>query len=416
MSDPIVIVGAGQAGLQIAEGLRSGGWQGGVLLLGEEPHAPYHRPPLSKAWLAGQAGAAQLQMRAPEALAKKGIELRTELRVDRIDRQARRLELADGSRVAYAGLALATGAHARMPDFPGARAAGVVALRTRDDADGVAGLLGDCVERKRPLVVIGGGFIGLEVAATARQRGIEVTVLEAAPRLMGRAVAPVISEWYAKLHASHGVAVLLGQQVDGIVDEGDGWHSVHVRGGIVHRAGSVLIAVGAVPNDGLARDAGLECDRGVIVDECSRTSDPAIVAAGDCTARRMSDGTLRRLESVQNAVEQGRAAAATLLGQPKPFSAAPWFWSDQYDRKLQMVGAWFGADRHVVRGDLSGNAFSIFHYVGDRLVAVDSINAPREHLACRKLLDAGASPTPAEVADPAYDLAKASLPAAPAAS
>jgi len=400
----IVIVGAGQAGVQAAEALRAGGYEGSITLLGDEPHGPYHRPPLSKAWLAGEMDAAQLVMRAPEMLARKGIELRTGLTVQRIDRDAKTLQLADGSALPYTSLVLATGARPRALPLTGGDAAGVLPLRSRADASAIAERMSVCIEKDLPIVVIGGGFIGLEVAATARKKGARVTVLEAAPRLLGRVLAPVLSDWYASLHRGHGVQLMLNAQVAGIEADATGVSGVKLADGSVLPAGLVVVGIGVVANDQLARDAGLACDRGIVVDACGRTSDPAIVAAGDCTARRLADGSLLRLESVQNATEQGKSAAAALLGQDRPFNATPWFWSDQYDRKLQMAGLSTGADAWAVRGDMAGGSFSVYHFQDDRLLAVDSVNAAKDHLQARKLLDAGVSPTPWQTGDVSFDL------------
>lgn len=378
----IIVVGAGQAGVTAAEALRAGGFDGELLLLGEEPYGPYHRPPLSKAWLAGELQALQLVMRAPEMLAKKGIELRTGLAVQAIDRAARTLE-TDAGPLPYDGLVLATGARPRR--IPGFEAAAV--LRGRADAEALAARLAALKAAGRPLTVVGGGFIGLEVAATARRLGLDVVVREAQPRLLARALPPLLSDWFAELHRSHGVQVMLNATLDG-VDPAE-----------------AVLGIGVEPDDALARAAGLECERGIVVDACGRTADPAIVAAGDCTVRRRPDGTLLRLESVQGATEGAKAAAATLLGQDRPFTATPWFWSDQYDRKLQMAGLSAGADRSVLRGALDAPSFSVWHFAGDRLIAVDTVNAAKEHLLARKLLDACRGPTPAQAADPAFDLA-----------
>lgn len=408
MSAPgIVIVGAGQAGVQAAEALRAGGYDGPVTMLGNEPHGPYHRPPLSKAWLAGEMDAAQLVLRAPEVLARKGIALRTGVAVRRIDRAARTVELDDGSRLPWTGLVLATGATPRRLAVPGANAAGVLPLRSRADASAVAERMAACVAQDRPVVVIGGGFIGLEVAATARKKGARVTVLEAAPRLLGRVLAPVLTDWYARLHRARGVDLRLEARVAAITSDAGGVTSVVLADGTVLPAGLVVVGIGVDANDALAREAGLACERGIVVDASARTSDPAIVAAGDCTVRRLPDGRLLRLESVQNATEQGKSAAAALLGQQRPFTATPWFWSDQYDSKLQMAGLSEGADAWAVRGDMDGDGgFSVFHFRDGRLLAVDSVNAARDHLLARKLLDAGVSPSPAQAADTGFDLAQ----------
>jgi len=405
MSDAtgVIVIGAGQAGVQAAEALRAGGFTAPVTLLGDEPLGPYHRPPLSKAWLAGDVDAAQLVMRAPELLAKKGITLRTGVRVQAIDRSARTVTLADGSTLPYAGLVLATGSRPRALPLPGADAPNVLPLRTRADADGIAAALRHCAQHGLPVVVVGGGFIGLEVAATARKKGLAVTVVELAPRLLGRVLAPVLSDWYAQLHRGQGVVVELGAGVVGIEQQAGQATAVLGSAGQRWPAGLVVVGIGVVANDELARAAGLECERGIVVDDCARTADPAIVAAGDCTARRTADGTLLRLESVNNATEQGKSAAAALLGTPRPFTGTPWFWSDQYDKKLQMAGLSTGADQAVLRGSLDAPGFSVWHYRGDRLLAVDTVNNPREHLLARKLLDAGRWPAPAQVADSGFD-------------
>ena len=250
----------------------------------------------------------------------------------------------------------------------------------------------------------GGGFIGLEVAATARKKGAQVTVLEAAPRLLGRVLSPQMSDWYAALHRGHGVDVRLGAAVSGLRVDAGRVSGVRLAGGEALDAGLVVIGIGVIANDDLAREAGLECDRGIVVDACARTSDARIVAAGDCTSRRVADGSLLRLESVQNATEQGKSAAAALLGQERPFTATPWFWSDQYDKKLQMAGLSMGSDAWALRGDMAGS-FSVYHFKAGQLVAVDSINATKDHLQARKLLDAGASPTPEQAQDTTFDLA-----------
>ena len=405
-SGDIVIIGAGQAALQAAEALRTGGFEGSITLLGDEAYGPYHRPPLSKAWLAGEMDAAQLSMRAPEMLARKNIVLRTGVKASAIDRHAKRVMLADGSTLPYTGLVLATGSTPRNLPLPGGDAPGVLPLRSRDDAQQIAERLALCQDRQLPVVVIGGGFIGLEVAATARKKNLAVTVLEAAPRLLGRVLAPLLSDWYAELHRSHGVDLLLGAQVAALEVGSDGAVTgVRLADGRTLPAGLVVVGIGVTANDQLAQAAGLACDRGIVVDACTRTSDPAIVAAGDCTARRLADGSLLRLESVQNATEQGKSAAAALLGQDRPFTATPWFWSDQYDRKLQMAGLSAGADQWAMRGDQQAGAFSVYHFKGDRLLAVDSVNASKDHLLARKLLDAGVSPTLAQAQDAGFDLA-----------
>ncbi len=401
----VLIIGHGVAGIAAAEALRTGGYTGAITLLGDEPHPPYHRPPLSKAWLAGEMEAAQLQMRSPEALARKQIELRPGVSVQAIDRARCEVRLSDGQGLAYTGLVLATGSTPRRLSLPGGDAPNVLALRSRDDAEAIAAQMADAARQGLPLVVIGGGFIGLEVAATARKKGLAVTVLEAAPRLLGRVLAPVLSDWYAALHTQHGVELVLNAQVSAIETSAGQATAVLLADGRRLPCGLVLLGVGVSANDALARQAGLETDRGIVVDDCSRTADPRIVAAGDCSARRMPDGSLLRLESVQNATEQGRSAAAALLGQPRPFTATPWFWSDQYDCKLQMAGLSAGADEWAVRGSMAGTSFSVYHFRSGKLLAVDSVNSAKDHLLARKLMDAGVLPTPAQAVDVGFDLA-----------
>jgi 3-phenylpropionate/trans-cinnamate dioxygenase ferredoxin reductase subunit len=400
----VVIIGAGQAGLQAAEALRAGGYAGSIIMLGDEPYGPYHRPPLSKAWLAGVMDATQLVMRAPEALARKNIELRTSSKVSAIDTTNRNVKLADGSTLPYSGLVLATGATPRALTVPGAEAKGVLALRSRDDASAIMQHLQRCAAKSLPLVVIGGGFIGLEVAATARKRGLEVTVLEAAPRLLGRVLAPLLSDWYAQLHTGHGASLHFNVQLSAIESNDGHVSAVITSDGRRYPAGLVVVGIGVSANDELAKAAGIECERGIVVDTCGRTSVAGVVAAGDCTARRLPDGTLLRLESVQNATEQGRSAAAALMGQERPFVATPWFWSDQYDKKLQMAGLSFGSDEWAVRGAMDAGIFSVCHFRNGKLIAVDSVNDSKMHLLARKLLDAGVSPTPVQAADITFDL------------
>ncbi len=399
MSEPMVIVGAGQAGLQLAESLRAEGWQGPIRIFGSEPHAPYHRPPLSKAWLLGEVVEGQITIRGSDFFTRKGLDLETDAAVVSIDRHAKTVLLRDGRRIAYTGLALTTGAAARRLPVPGGDLAGVLTLRDLDDASRLHGRLVPGAK----LVVIGAGFIGLEVAAAATKRGVEVTVIEAAVRPMARVVSEPVSAFYSALHLRQGVRLVVDAGV--VALEGDS--AGHVRS-VSTTAGEfpadlVLTGVGAAPRDDLARLAGVDCDRGILVDTCSRTSDPAIVAAGDCTVRRAADGSTIRLESVQNAVEQAKSAAAALMGRERPFTAAPWFWSDQYGIKLQMAGTTAGSDAHVVRGDPTDGGFAVYHWHTGRLSGVETINRPQEHMAARKLLDRGLSPSREEVAEPDFD-------------
>jgi len=404
----MIIIGAGLAGLTTAETLRAEGYEGSIILIGDEAHAPYQRPPLSKGFLLGETREAQLMMRPAEVLAKKNIALKVPTGTQSagagataIDRAAKQVTLADGSTLAYDGLALCTGSRLRPRPLARADWQGVYGRRSLDDAKAIAAAL----ETARSVVVIGGGFIGLEVAAVARRKDKQVTVLEAADRLMARVVPPLISQFYLDLHTRHGAEVMLGAMVSELAGHDGRITAARTKNGREFPADLVLVGIGIIPNTELARAAGLEVDGGIVVDACGRSSDPAIVAAGDCTVRRLEDGSLCRLESVQNALEQGKSAATALLGRERPFTAAPWFWSDQYDVKLQMLGLTAGCDQMVTRGDATTQKFSAYYYRAGRLIAIDSLNQPADHMNGRKLFDKGISPTPEQAADPAFDLA-----------
>ncbi|MDQ2084233.1 FAD-dependent oxidoreductase [Xanthobacteraceae bacterium Astr-EGSB] len=399
MSDPIIVVGAAQAGLQLAESLRAESYDGPLLVIGDEHHAPYQRPPLSKAFLLGEMAQDRLVLRGPEALAAKEIDLITGVTVTGIDRNARTVNLSDGRSLTYRALALATGSRARTLPLPGADLAGILVLRTIEDSRRIA----ESIAKASRVVVVGGGFIGLEIAAAASKAGKPVVVIEALERLLARTSTPIISKFFHELHTSHGVDIRLNTQVTGFVGDAE-VSGVTTADGATHTGDLVVVGVGIIPNAELAQECGIACDRGIIVDDCSRTSDPLIVAAGDCTARRTADGTLLRLESVQNAIEQAKSGAAALIGKERPFTAAPWFWSDQYDVRLQMAGLTAGYDSTVVRGSVEERKFSLFYFKGEKLLAVDSVNRAPDHTAARRLLDAGRSPTPEQAADEKFSL------------
>jgi 3-phenylpropionate/trans-cinnamate dioxygenase ferredoxin reductase subunit len=400
MINDILIVGGGQAACQIAGSLRSEGFAGTVRMIAAEPVLPYHRPPLSKAYLMGKATEDSLPIRPPAFYETNRIETLLAETVTEIDRRARRVTTGAGRRLSYDRLVLATGTRARPLPLAGSDLEGVVFLRTLADADDLKRRLAAA----GTLVIIGGGFIGLEVAASARVLGKSVTVLEALPRLMGRAVAPMTSDFFLAFHRSLGNTVLTEARIERIGGDGRVSHVV-LGDGRKLEADLVLIGVGALPNMELAQEAGLSCTNGIAVDEFALTSDPLIAAAGDCAEHpnRFAGGRFR-LESVQNATDQGRIAAKSLLGQRVPYDSVPWFWSDQADVKLQIAGLPVGADEFVVRGDPGSRRFSVFQLKAGRLVCVDSVNRPGDHMAARRLIEAGISPRPAELGDECFDL------------
>lgn len=403
MGAQIVIIGASHAGAHLAEALHRENWSGGILLIGDEPELPYNRPPLSKDFLAGKMDEDRLPIRDASFFAERGIVTLFGRRAVAIDRTARTVTTDDGAQHSYTGLALATGARPRHLGVAGEQLDGVFVLRTVADVRRIRAHL----DRTRRVVVIGGGFIGLECAASLRGLGKEVTVFEARERLMPRVVPPLISEFYMRLHEDHDVRILCDAGVSGFAGERGRVTGVVRADGTLFPADMVVVGVGVVPNVELARDCGLDCDNGIVVDERARTSDAAIVAAGDCASHpnRFFGGRVR-LESVQNATDQSRTAAATLVGRDLPYDAVPWFWSDQFGIKLQMVGTSQGHDRYAVRGDVAARRFSAFYFKGERLTGVDSLNSPADHMAARRLIAAGAAISPEQAADPAVDLRK----------
>lgn len=397
---PIIVIGAGQSGQQICDSLRKGGYEGHLMLLGDEASLPYQRPPLSKKFLTGMLEAERLLLRPASYYEQQKIDVHLNARVDSIDRAACRLRLRSGEALAYSGLALATGTRIRPLTVPGAADANIHYVRSLADGERLAAAL----KNARRVAVIGGGFIGLEVAAIAREQGREVVLIEAFERLMARAVAPQVSAFYAELHRGHGVEVLLGTGVDAIRTVA-GEHTVVTSIGAEYTVDLIVAGIGVVPNSELAEAAGLACRNGIVVDDCARTSDPLIVAAGDCTWHM--NGFLQReirLESVQNAVDQAKSAAASLLGQSSVYCQVPWFWSDQYDIKLQIAGIGMPHDQAVLRGDVSSGAFSVCYFRDGVLVGVDSLNKPAEHMAARKLLAQGTPLSAAQAGDTSVDL------------
>jgi 3-phenylpropionate/trans-cinnamate dioxygenase ferredoxin reductase subunit len=389
----VVIVGAGQAGVQAAATLRSEGYEGALTLVGEESYPPYQRPPLSKAYLSGDFVRERLFLKPDSFYAETACDLRVGVTALRIDRAAKTVSLSAGGSVPYDRLLLTTGARVRTLPVQGAELAGVYYLRGIDDVD-----------RLRPelkagsrLIVVGAGYIGLEVAAVAAKHGLQVTVLEAADRVMVRAASPQLSAFYEKEHRAHGVAFRFGRVAQAF--EGtDRVEAVRIDGERVP-ADFVLVGVGIVPNCEIAQEAGLACDNGIVVDEYAATSDPDIFAAGDCTNHPTFAGGRVRLESVHNAIEQAKHAALAMLGKGTPYSEAPWFWSDQYDLKLQIAGLARAGDVTVMRGTPESRKFSVFHLRDGVVAAVEAVNAAPDYIVGRRLIAARAIIAPERLAD-----------------
>lgn len=397
MSERIVVVGAGHsAGVAVAS-LREHGYADEIVVIGAEGHGPYQRPPLSKGFLAGQMTAEQLLLKPAKFYAERSITLRTGTRVTRIERSPRVLVLDDGSRLDYSQLLLATGSRARKLDLPGSTLAGVHYLRTIADVEAIKANIAP----GRRLVVIGGGYIGLEAAAVAVKAGMQVTVLEAASRILARVSGAETARFFAEEHRRQGVEIRCDAAVRAIEGNAAGVTAVLTAAGAIP-ADLVIVGVGIEPEVDLAADAGLPCDNGIVVDEHARTADAHIYACGDCTNHPNALLGLRlRLESVQNAVDQARVAAANMCGKPVAYAELPWFWSNQYDLRLQIAGLSQAHDATVLRGDPATRNFSVMYLREGRLIAADTVGAPRDHLALRKLIAAGGSVDAARLADAA---------------
>ena len=399
-NETTVIIGAGHAGGILATSLLQNKYAGRVILLGEERHLPYQRPPLSKTFLAGDAELMSLFIKPQETDDKAGIELRSDSQVQRINRDDQVLELADGTTLDYDKLALTTGGRARRLDFPGCDLEGVFYLRVIDDVIAMQPQF----KAGAHLVIVGGGYIGLEVASVAIKRGLDVTLLEAEDRVLARVTAPEVSAFYEQVHTEAGVKI--HTQTQAAAFTGDGKVSgVVCQDGREIPADLVLIGVGLIPNTELAQDCGLDVDNGIVVDEYTRTSDTNIVAAGDCANHHNEFvGRRIRLESVPNAMGQARAAAATLCGQDKPYQALPWFWSDQYDLKLQMAGFSQGYDEMVLRGDPNERSFAAFYLKDGVVIAVDAVSRAPEFMVGKKLISGRVKIDPATLADESTDI------------
>ncbi len=409
MPQSILVIGAGQAAQSLVETLRAEGYDGALTLVGEEPRPPYQRPPLSKKYLLGELDAARLAFRPESWFAENSVTTRWGVSVDAIDRVGRTAALSTGETLAYDRLALTTGARPRrLPAAIGGALANVHVVRNLSDID----LLAPEIAPDRRLLVVGGGYIGLEAAAVATQKGMSVTLIEASPRILARVAPKETARHIADLHRHHGVDLRCGATLDRLEDDGMGraTHAVLAEGERIP-VDVVIAGIGALPNQELGEKAGLAIENGIAVDAWGRSSDPAIVAAGDCASFPYR-GRRIRLESVQNAIDQAKTAARAILGQTDaPYAPTPWFWSDQYDVKLQIAGLSDDANHVVERpGDKPG-AYSIWSFAGDRFVAVDALNDPRAFMTGKRWLEKGESPNPGAIADPQVPLKDATGPA-----
>ncbi|WP_429929839.1 NAD(P)/FAD-dependent oxidoreductase [Agrobacterium vitis] len=400
MENSLVIVGAGQAGFSVASKLRALNDQRPITMIGLAPELPYQRPPLSKKYLIGEMSFDRLLLRPSQWYDENAIALRLSRWVEEIDRPKKLLRLQDGSSLFYDTLVLATGSTPRgLPQEIGGNLAGVYTIRNKADADRLA----EVMKPGRRLLIIGGGYIGLEAAAVARHLGLEVTVIEMADRILARVAARETADFIRAVHQGHGVMIREGMGLKRLLGNNGVVSAAELSDGSRLDVDLVIVGIGATANDGLARNAGLHVQNGIIVDSYARTSDPDIFAAGDCALLPWGEGTVR-LESVQNAVDQGEAIAMVLAGGTVPYAPKPWFWSDQYDLKLQIAGLNLGYDETIVRPGMREGSLSVWYYRQDRFLAVDAINDAKAYVTAKKLLEAGRSADKAIIGNPQEDL------------
>jgi len=393
----VVIIGAGQAGGQCALSLRRNGFDGKILIVGEEPHPPYQRPPLSKAYLSGEIGEDRLWVQTPEAWAEQKVEMRTGLRATAVNREEQIVAFEDGSSHRYDHLVFATGSRVRELPVAGAELEGVRYLRNIADVDKLKADVGP----GRRIAIIGGGYIGLEAASVAKKLGAETVVVEAMPRLLARVAPEELSAFYLNAHQSRGVDVRLASQVSKLTGENGRITSVELADGSRIECDSALVGIGVLPNIELASAIGVECDNGILVDETCQSSVRDIYAIGDCcNQHNWLSGTRMRLESVPNALEQGKLVAAAICGTPLPKREVPWFWSDQFDLKLQTAGLLQGADTQIVRKGANPDQIAIFHLRDGVLVAADCVNDPQSFMASKMMIMKNARPDQADLANP----------------
>jgi len=395
-----LIIGASHAGAQLATSVRKEGWAGQIIVLGDEEAMPYHRPPLSKALLVGDKAADEIDIMKAKVYEKADVTFKLGVRVEAINRANKTVTLINGDTMAYDKLAICTGARVRYLDIPGGKLKGVHYIRTLADA---LALKAEAKEGNKA-VIVGGGYIGLETAASLRKLGMEVTVLEMMGRVLERVTAPEMSEYYAKLHTSHGVKIITEAQALEL-QGGERVEKVICNNDLTLDADMVIIGIGVIPNTELAEQAGLTVSNGIEVNEFAQTNDSDIVAAGDVTFHPNSIlGFSLRLESVPNAMEQAKTAAATICGNEKVYSALPWFWSDQYDVKLQIAGFNMGYDNVILRGNPDDNKFVGWYMKGDTILAADCVNSSKEFMTAKKLVAQKISATAEQLSDVDFDL------------
>ncbi len=395
MSETIIVLGAGHAGAQIVESLRGGGFDGKLILIGDEAHRPYDRPATSKELLSGGVDIDRIYLKREQFYTDKNIDLRLEVTATAIDRAKRTVTLSTGEALSYDKLVIATGARPRRLQVPGADLDGVFYLRSLADSRAIAARLGP----GKKLAIVGGGYVGLEVAASATKLGCKVAVIEMLERLLARVAGAEIADFYADAHRAAGVDLHFGVVIEGFVGDGS-VKAVRLTDGTEIPADAVVVGIGAIPNTELAAGAGLAVENGIVVDDCGRTSDPAIFAVGDAT-NHPNDllGKRLRLESVPAAMGQARAAASAILGNPKPFHEIPWFWSDQYDIKLQIVGMSEIGDQIVLRGNPADRRFAAFYLRKGKIVAVNAVNSAKDFMVGKKLILEGRVPDVAKLAN-----------------
>ena len=395
MSETLVVVGAGHGAGQLIASLRQKKYTGRIVVYGDESHYPYQRPPLSKKFLAGELPAERLYVKPPAFYEDPGVDMHLGVRIESIDRDAKTVTDTQGNVTAYDKLLLSTGTRVRPLEAPGVDLPGVHYLRSIDNVSNMQ----DRLREGARIVIVGAGYIGLEVAAVARSLGLDVTVLEMADRVMSRVVSPQVSAFYEQEHRSHGVRLMLQTHLSRFTGD-ERLEGVELADGTVLPADLALIGIGVIPNAELAANAGLATDNGIVVDNRCRTADPNVFAIGDCT-NHPNDllGHRLRLESVHNALEQAKTAAANICGEDNVYAQVPWFWSDQYDIKLQIAGLSMGYDDVVIRGDVDSRSFSCAYLRDGRLIALDAINSPRDFMQSKALIASGAAIPKERLAD-----------------